>query len=58
MNSYERTMYWLYKKNNPDMKISKRRSGVGNVRESILKKSEASKADFKWEVCNLYYERV
>ena len=32
MNSYERILFWLYKKNTNTTKISKKSSGVGPVR--------------------------
>ena len=58
MNGYEKLLFWLYKKNNPDMQISTKRSGVGAVRERMMRKSMASKADYRWEMANLYYEGV
>ena len=58
MNQYERLMYWLFKKQNKDMNLSKRRSGSGMPYKSSMEPGTAYKTDAKWDLANLYYQGV
>mmetsp|Transcript_3299 Transcript_3299/g.4256 ORF Transcript_3299/g.4256 Transcript_3299/m.4256 type:complete len:107 (-) Transcript_3299:69-389(-) len=58
MNSYERTLFWLFKKNNTDMAFSSARSGVGKPKSRSYDPKHAYKADERWELANLYYDSV
>ena len=57
MNKYERLLYWLYKKNH-EVKLSKRRYGVGKATARSMTKAHAWKADQGWELRDLYFEHV
>ena len=57
MNKYERILYWLFKKQH-EVKLSKRRSGVGKVAPLSMSKGHAYKAEARWELHELYFEEV
>ena len=55
MNRYERMLYWLYKKNH-EVKLSKRRYGVGKATKREMTRNHATKANEMWELRELYYD--
>lgn len=58
MNRYERLLFWLYKKNHSAVKVSKTSHGVGPAKSSAMNRSKSGKADYSWDLANLYYEGV
>lgn len=54
MNSYERILYWLFKKSK-GVKLGSKYAGVPRTKERDLSSLYASKANLKWELASLYY---
>ena len=55
MNSYERILYWLFKKSK-GVKLGSKYSGVPKTKDRDLSQLHASKADLQWELASLYYQ--
>ena len=58
MNQYEKLLFWLYKKNHSTVKLSRKYHGVGPPSARSMRKKHAGKADYRWDLANLYYEGV
>ena len=58
MNPRDKLMYWLYKKKDKALAVSKTSHGMGPPKAELFNKSKAEKASYAWELANLYYEGV
>jgi hypothetical protein len=54
MNSYDRMLYWLFKKTK-GIKLGSVYSGVPSTNDKDLSPMHAAKANSQWEVASLYY---
>jgi hypothetical protein len=55
MNSYERILYWLFKKTK-GVKLGSNYVGVPRTKERDISPVHASKAHQQWEIAELYYQ--